>query len=73
MLHEVEQKIEALRFQIDSKNNEIDRITDPSSGNARNAINIKVISGEIDEAKDKVRNLTEQLVSIKKSSDDMIA
>jgi hypothetical protein len=61
-LHELEQKIEALRFQIDSKNNEIDRLTDPQSGNARNSINIKVISGEIDEAKDKVKHLVEQLV-----------
>jgi|LakMenEpi03Aug12_release.lakeMendotaPanAssembly.Ray.scaffolds.fasta_scaffold3646917_1 hypothetical protein len=29
MQHDLEQKIENLKFQIDSKNNEIDRITDP--------------------------------------------
>lgn len=29
MQHDLEQKIENLKFQIDSKNNEIDKITDP--------------------------------------------
>jgi hypothetical protein len=32
-----------------------------------------VISGEIDEAKDKVKHMVEQLVSIKRSSEEMIA